>query len=361
MARRRSAQSVTRVGDAARPSGLWERRSSRSILLGLSGLLGVIVYGLLGYVALGWSPFDALYMVVITVSGVGFGEVRPMHSTHERLHTMLVITLGVVAFAYTVGGLVALLTEGEIYRALGHQRMRRNIDDLGRHTIVAGFGRIGSLVAEELESNAREFVVIERSAERVSEIERKGYLFVQGNATDEAVLAAAGLARAKVLVSVMPNDADNVFVTLTARRLSPGIEIIARAEQHGTLKTLHQAGASHVVMPAAIGAHRIAALLTNPSAVEFAELVTRRTKLSLEMDEIPIPEGSVLIGHSIRGADIRRKTNTLVVAVKRHDGRVEYPAQLDIPIGAGDVVVLLGRPADLDEFRRQFLPASERV
>jgi voltage-gated potassium channel len=310
----------------------------------------------LGYVALGWHPFDALYMVIITVSGVGFGEVRPMETTHERLHTMLVITLGVVAFVYTVGGLVALLTEGEIYRALGHQRMQRHLEELDHHTIVVGFGRIGSLVSEELASNGREFVVIERSSERVAKIERRGYLHVQGNATDEVILEAAGLARAKVLVAVMPNDADNVFVTLTAKQLSPGIEIISRAEQHSTLKTLRQAGASHVVMPAAIGAHRIASLLTNPSAVEFAELVTPQTRLSLEMDEIPIPEGSPLVGLSITEANILRKTNAIVVAVKRHDGHVEYPANLDTPIAAGDVVVLLGRQPNLQRFRQHYLP-----
>jgi voltage-gated potassium channel len=357
MARLRSFRVLPRNGDATRPESLWERRSSRSILLGLSGLLGVIAYGVIGYVMLGWRPFDAFYMVIITISGVGFGEVRSMVSTTERIHTMLVIGMGVVAFACTVGGFVALLTEGEVYRALGHQRMRRQIEGLTGHTIIAGFGRIGALVSEELTSNDREFVVIERAADRIAEIERRGYLFVQGNATDESILAAAGVTRAKVLVCVLPNDADNVFVTLMAKQLLPAIEIISRAEQHGTLKTLRQAGASHVVMPAAIGAHRIASLLTNPSAVEFAEVITHQTRLSLEMDEIPIPLGSSLVGQSIAEAGVRVKTNAIVVAMKRLDGTLEYPANVDTPVQAGDIVVLLGRRSNLEIFRKHYLPA----
>jgi voltage-gated potassium channel len=274
-----------------------------------------------------------------------------MGSPAERVHTIFVIATGGIAVGYTVASLVALLTEGEIRRALGHQRMRRQIEGLSGHTIVAGFGRIGSLVAEELAAGGRTFVLIERSGDRIPDIERRGFLFVQGDATDEAVLLAAGIDRARVLVSVMPADANNVFVTLTAKQLAPHIEVIARAEQESAHKTLRQAGARHVVMPAAIGAHRIASLLTNPSAVEFAELVTNQSRLALEMDEVPMAANSALVGHSIAEADVRRRTNALVVAIKRHDGRVEFPASHEAPIEVGDVVVLLGRRANLDQFR----------
>jgi voltage-gated potassium channel len=345
---------ITTLAVPLKASMVWSRPSVRRIAIGLGVVASVIVYGVVGYVALGWSPFDAFYMVVITISGVGFGEVRPMVSTAERVHTILVIGMGLVAVAFTVAGLVALLTEGEIQRVLGHQRMRKQIDELSGHVIIAGFGRIGSLVAEELVANGRPFVVIERAADRIGEIERRGYFYVQGDATDEDVLIAAGLDRAKVLVSVMPGDADNVFVTLTAKQNSSSVEIIARAEQPGTQKTLRQAGASHVIMPAAIGAHRIASLLTNPSLVEFAELVTNQTRLSLEMDEVPIPEGSTLVGRTIAEADVRKKTNALIVAVKRRDGRLDYPVSQESVIEAGDVIVLLGRRSNLDLFRSHY-------
>ncbi len=330
---------------------LWERAAFRRLVFALGMIAAVLIFGTAGYVSLGWLPFDAFYMVVITISSVGFGEVRPMGSTAERIHTILVIATGVVAVAYTVASLVAMLTEGEIRRVLGHQRMRRQIEELSGHIVIAGFGRIGSLVAEDLTTNARAFVVIERSGERVPDIERRGLLYVVGDARDEAVLLAAGLDRARVLVSVMPGDADNVFVTLTAKQIAPAVQIIARAEQPSTHKTLRQAGASHIVMPAAIGAHRIASLLTNPSAVEFAELVTTHSRLALEMDEVPIASGSSLVGHSIAESDIRRRTNALVVAVKRRDGHVDFPASHEAPLESGDVVVLLGRRGSLDQFR----------
>ena len=331
-----------------------DRKSTRRLVFGLGGLVGVIAYGTIGYVLLGWSPFDAFYMVVITISAVGFGEVRHMASTPERIHTIIVIALGLVTVSYTIAGLVALLAEGDFQRLLGHQRMRRQIDEMRHHTIIAGFGRIGSMIAEELETNEHKFVVIERSGDRIPEIERRGYLYVQGDATDEAILLAAGLDRAKVMVSVMPGDADNVFVTLMAKQIAPTVEIISRAEQSSTQKTLRQAGASHVVMPAAIGAHRIVSLLTNPKAVEFAELVTNQSRLALELEEIPILAGSPLVGRTIAESDIRKRTNAIVIAVKRKDGILEYPPSHEVPIDVGDVVVLLGRRSNLDLFRESY-------
>lgn len=140
----------------------WQRNSVRRMLTGFSAVASVVVLGVLGYISLGWAPFDALFMVVITISGVGFGEVRPMGSSAERIHTMLIIGLGMLAVAYTLAGFVQFLTEGEIQRLLGRQRMRRQIETLRGHTIVAGFGRVGTLVCEELTAAELPFVVIER-------------------------------------------------------------------------------------------------------------------------------------------------------------------------------------------------------
>jgi voltage-gated potassium channel len=332
----------------------WQRSSVRRILLGFSAVFTVIGLGVLGYVALGWTPFDALFMVVITISGVGFGEVRPMGSSAERIHTMLIIALGMVAVAYTIAGFVQFLTEGEIRRLLGHQRMRRQIELLSGHTVVAGYGRVGSLVCEELTAAELPFVIIERAPDRLAEIERLALLHVAGDATEETILRAAGLLNAKVLVTAMPTDAETVFITLTARQMCPQVMIVARAEQPSTLKKLRQAGANHVVLPAAIGAHRIVSLLTNPTAVEFAELVTQRSHLAIEMDDVPIRAGSPLESKTLRDADIGRRTGVIVIAVKRADGRVEFPPTGDEPFSPGDSIVVLGRRSNLDQFRVQF-------
>jgi voltage-gated potassium channel len=334
--------------------GFWQRRSVRRIIQGVLAEFIVVVFGVCGYVALGWSAFDAFYMVVITISGVGYGEVRTIRTPAERIHTILVISFGMVVVGYTLGRFIQFLTEGEIENLVGHRRMRRQIETLRGHTVVAGFGRVGALVCEGLAAADLPFVVIELSPERAPEIEGLGYLYVAGDATEEKILLDAGLDRAKVLVSVMPSDAANVFITLTARQMAPGVMIVSRAEQPSTLKKLRQAGADHVILPAMIGAHRIVSLLTNPTAVEFAELVTQRSSLAIEMDDVPIRDGSTLRGRTLRDADIGRLTGTIVIAVKRADGRVEFPPSGDEPLMDGDSIVVLGRRSNLDQFRKVF-------
>jgi voltage-gated potassium channel len=327
------------------------------MLLGFAAILFVMLYGIVGYQAMGWSFFDALFQVVITISGVGFGEVRPLTSMVARIHTMTIIGMGITSVAYTLGAFVQFLTESELLGYFGHQRMMRQIEALTQHTIVAGFGRVGALVCEELAAADQPFVVVDRSPALAGEIEARGFLCVTGDATEEKVLKDAGIGRARVLVSAMPDDAENVFITLTGRQLCPGLLIIARAEQPSTVRKLKHAGADHVVMPAAIGAHRIVSLVTNPAAVQFTELVTQRTSLAIEMDELPIQAASALDGHSLRDADIKRRTGVIVVAIKRVDGRLEFPPSGDEILAPGDVIVLLGNRAHLDAFRRQFLKA----
>jgi voltage-gated potassium channel len=256
-----------------------------------------------------------------------------------------------------VAGFLQFVTEGEIQRVLGHQRVRRQIETMAGHIIVAGFGRMGSLVCEELAAAGEAFVLIEQSPDRVAEIERRGYLYISGDATEEKVLQEAGLERARALVTVVPSDADSVFITLTARELAPRVRIIARAEMPTSQKKLHQAGANHVVLPAAIGAHRIASLVTNPTAVEFVELVTQRSSLAIEMDEFPVGPSSPLLGRTLRDADIGRRTGVIVIALKRADGRVEFPPSGDEPFASGDSIVVVGRRSNLDRFRLQF-PAT---
>lgn len=332
----------------------WRRRSIRRMLQGIIGVQLVMIFGVLGYVANGWSLFDAVYMVVITMATVGYGEVHPVITTPMRVHTMLVIGLGSIAVAYMLAGFVQFLAEGEIQTLLGHQRMRRQIDQLSGHTIVAGFGRVGMLVADDLLAAGCPLVVIEPADERVAEIERHGILYIQGDATEEQVLEDAGLRRAKTLVTALPSDAESVFITLTARELAPEVTIVARAEQPSTLKKLRQAGADHVVLPSAIGARRIVSLLTNPTAVEFAELVTRRDQLAIEMDELPIREGSFLHDKTLRDADIGRRTGVIVIAVKHVDGRLEFPPAGNEPFAPGDVIVVLGRREHLEAFRNHY-------
>jgi voltage-gated potassium channel len=341
-------------GPSAEALSFWGRSSVRRILQGVAAEVVVVIWGVCGYLLMGWSLADAAYMVAISISGVGYGEVRPVLSPIARLHTVTVIALGMVVVGYTLARFIQFLTEGEIQDLVGHRRMRRQIETLSGHTVVAGFGRVGSLVCDELAEGEIPFVVVELQEAKVPEIEARGFLYVQGDATEEKVLREAGLERAKVLVTVMPNDAANVFITLTARQMAPSVMIVARAELPSTQKKLRQAGADHVILPAVIGAHRIVSLLTNPTAVEFAELVTKRSSLAIEMDDVPIRDGSPLRGQSLRNADIGRRTGVIVIAVKRADGRVEFPPSGDEPLDLGDSIVVLGRRSNLDQFRKLF-------
>jgi voltage-gated potassium channel len=330
------------------------RRATRHILFGFAALAAVVALGVAGYIALGWSPLDALYMVVITVSTVGFTEVKSPMTPADRAVTMAVIAFGTLAVTYTLTGILQLVTEGEIQRLLGHQRVKRRIETLRDHTIVVGLGRMGTLVASELAASEAPFLVIDASGERVPEVERRGWLYLVGDATEEKTLQDAGLERAKALVTAIPSDSANVFITLTARQMAPGLQIVARAEQPSTYKKLKLAGADHVVLPAAIGAHRIVSILTNPSAVEFAELVTHRSSLAIEMDEVAVLAGGPFAGRTLRDADVGRRTGVIVIAVKRADGRLEFPPSGDEPFAAGDAIVLLGRRANLDQFRQEY-------
>ena len=327
----------------------------RRIAIGFALLGFVLVYGTAGYMLMGWTLMDSFYQVFITISAVGLTEVHPLVATSLRMHTMLIIAMGLFSVAFTLGGFISLLTEGEFQKYLGHQRMMRQIETQEKHTIVAGYGRVGALVCEGLTSSALPFVVVEQDANRVPELEARGFLHLVGDATDEAVLEEAGIQRASVLVTALANDAANVFITLTSRELSPDLLIIARAEQPTTQKKLRQAGANHVIMPAVIGAHRIVSLLTNPTALEFVELVTQRSSLAIEMNDIPIHAESPLAGQTLRDADIGRRTGVMVIAIKRADGGVEFPPSGDKPFEPGDSIVLLGRRASLDQFREKFV------
>ena len=329
-------------------------RSVHPVRRGLISLSIVITYGIVGYLVAGWSFADAVYMVVITISSVGFGEIRPIDSTYLRVHTMLVIASGMVAVGYTLAGVLRFVAEDELSKLLGTQRLRRMIDHLSGHTIVAGLGRMGMRVCEELAAAGEPFVLIDSEADKLAIAGNRGWLHVAGDATEEDILNKAGLARAKNLVTAIPNDAANVFITLTARQMNAHVQIVARAERASTQKKLKQAGANHVVLPAAIGAHRIVSILTNPSALEFVELVTHRSSLAIEMDEIPVHDPGPLTGKTLRDLDVGRRTGAMVVAIKRVDGEVEFPPNGDRPLAAGDFIVLLGKNNNLAQFREAY-------
>ena len=310
-------------------------------MLSLLGLLGVFIIGTAGYVLLtDASVRDAAYMTVITVSTVGYSEVFPLNEA-GRVWTIVVIVfgIGVVSVAFT--SLLTLFVGGELQAVLGRHKVQAKIDQLEGHTILCGFGRMGALAAAKLKRNGAQVVVVESQKTLRPDIEAAGFLHVIGDATEEDTLKAAGLTRARALISALHGDADNVFVTLTARGLRPDLHIVARAEQPSTEVKLRRAGADRVICPQAIGATRLADILTRPHVVDFFDVAAEGVEL--EMHEYRVSPGSPLRDTALRDAGLREKADAMVIAVKRADGVSVFHPGPDQVIQEGDLLILIGR------------------
>jgi voltage-gated potassium channel len=295
----------------------------------------------------------AFWMTAITISSVGFSESTDS-SAALQLFTVGVIVFGMSAAAYTFGGFVQMVLEGELEVLLGHRRMTRGIENLKDHVIVCGFGRIGEVLSSDLTKSRREFVVIDSDTERFEAAKSQGCLCICGDATSDETLLQAGIERARTLVSSLPSDADNVFITLTARTLCSNLQIFSRAEHPTTEKKLLQAGATKVIMPAIIGAHQLERLISRPSTAYLIELVSQSDFIDVELDEITLPEQCKLIGVTVASTEAHRKHRLLVVAVKKDDGRMIFNPDADYEFKAADVAIVMGRAEDIQRFRDAF-------
>lgn len=293
-------------------------------------------------------------MVVITIASVGYGE-RSAQSPEVQLLTIGVILFGFTAAAYTFGGLIQLLLAGELEQILGRQRMTKQIGKLDGHTIVVGLGRIGSILAAELHRHGRPFVVIEKDTDRCLQATERGYLYINGNANDDEILIGAGVDRAQSLISALPNDADNVFITLTARNLNRQLLIVARAEHPTSERKLRQAGADRVVMPSTIGAQQMSRIITRPNTADLMELFAEQGNLNVEMDELHFRPGCRLVGKSIRESEAHHRFGLLVLAVKRLGGGMSVNPQADFRWEAGDIVIVLGKAEEIARFKAEYL------
>ena len=280
--------------------------SLRKMLVGFAFFCLTCVTAVIGYVAAGWSLVDSLYMVVITIFGVGYGEVQPIDSPGMKVFTAMIIIAGCSSGIYVVGGFVQMIAEGELQRALGVRRMSRGIDQTKQHVIICGFGRVGRMLAKDLVELGEPFVCVDASPERIAEAEGHGYLVVTGNAGEEETLTRAGIDRARVLATVLPDDAENVFITLTARELSERIEIIARGESEATRRKLIRSGANHVVLPASIGASKIANMISCPVPDALLNEPKQRERLQadlqtlgLSLRELTVDSTSDVLGSSL--------------------------------------------------------------
>jgi voltage-gated potassium channel len=334
----------------------------RRVAAGAAFFVGTCGVGAVGYWLEGWSPNDAIYMVVITVFGVGYGEVRRVDTPELRALTSGIIVAGYGAAVYAVGGFIQFVAAGEITRALGARRMTREIRQLRNHTLLCGYGRMGRILAGRLVKTGGALVVVDKDRERIVEAESDGHLVVHGDASDENVLLAAGVSHASQLATVLPSDSANVFVTLTATGVNRHLIVIARAEDPASESKLRRSGAVHVIMPAAIGADRIAHRITRPSAEELLgdengshrEWGRELGQLGLRAEDLRLPRGSPLVGQPVRAIEIGGNHGFLIVGLRRASGLVQVNPDDEERLEEGDTVIALGHADDLPELRRRY-------
>lgn len=321
----------------------------RNLFAGLLFMAAVGLIATIAYVAEGWSLSDSLYMVVLTVYSVGYGEVQPVNTPELRAITAALIVAGCTGMIFLTGSLFQLIAASQIQQVLGSRRMQKDIDRLAGHVIVCGFGRIGQMLCHQLRGAHRGFVVIDHAEERISAARNIGYPFIHGDATDEDTLRQAGVGRARALATVLREDAANVFITLTARSLNRDLQIIARGELPSTENKLLQAGADRVVLPARIGAERVAELLLHrdaepifPQAAE--DSAPDLNTLGLELENVTVEAGAAAAERTIAEIERLGQGALLVVALERANGETLRQPGPEALVSAGDGLAVLRRP-----------------
>lgn len=316
----------------------------------------LLALGTAGYVIIeSWPVMDALYMTVITLTTVGYGEIREI-SNAGRLFTIILIVMGVGFYLYVVSYIIQFLVEGRIREVLGRRRLEHQISKLKNHFIVCGYGRIGRVLCRYLIQKYIDVVVIENNLDRTPVIDEDGVLYIIGDATEESTMIRAGIKRAKGLLTVLATDADNVFLVLTARQHNPDLFIVARATMNATKKTLTAAGADKVISPYDLGARRMAHAVLRPTVIHFLELAFADEETDIQLEEFTVGNKSNLAGVTLMDSNIRQDLNLIIIAIKKTDDRMIFNPTADYLLTQGDTVIAVGESRNLSRLERRLNP-----
>ncbi|PEN13452.1 potassium transporter TrkA [Longibacter salinarum] len=327
-------------------------QSRREILLASTTLLFVIAIGTAGYrVIEGWPWMDGLFMTFITLTTIGFAEVRPL-SDIGRFFTIFIALTGIGIVTFVAARSAQLLLASDRLRE--RQKMKK-IDQLTDHYIVCGYGRVGQRLTEDLEHAGRDYVVIDQSDEEIEQLQDEGRLYVQGNAEDEDTLNKAGIDRAFGVILALPDDSSNVFVTLTAREMNPNVFILARTVDHRNRSKLLHAGADKVIAPSEVGADRMAQVILRPNVDQFLERVLRAGALSLQIDEVEVLPGAPLAGQTLAESNFRQQYDAIVIGmIDQSEGNMmRFNPNPTSRIQEGDILIVLGDPEMIRTLRDQ--------
>jgi len=312
------------------------------ILLGLVLLIGTAGYAVIE----GWKILDAIYMTVITITTVGYGEVRAVSPT-GRVFTIALICMGMGIIAYTLGMVAQVMVELQVRSIFGRKKLGLKIKSIKNHYVLCGYGRIGRIIAQELKASRIPLLVIDSNPDSKQGLEQQDIPYIIDDATSEDVLIEAGIERAKGLISVILSDADNLFITMTARGLNPGLFILARAEEEKSHKKLLRAGANRVVLPYLIGGQKMAHTITKPAVADFLELTIHDKDIELELGELLVKDRSRLKGVTLADSGIRQEMNVIIVAIRKEDGEMAFNPSSETRIETGDTLIALGPDNDL--------------
>ncbi|MDC6361158.1 MULTISPECIES: potassium channel family protein [Flavobacteriaceae] len=324
------------------------------IVLALSLMVLVLLFGVVGYRLISdYTWIEALYMTIITVTTVGFSEVRPLDAD-AKIFTVILIVTSVFIFAFAISVVTEYILGRSSLELLKKKKVRKQIESLSKHVVVCGFGRNGMQAAEKLMAYNKPFVVIERDKEVIERYENE-ILFVEGDANEDDILLQAGIEKAQYLITAVPDDAANLFIVLSARQLNKQLFIISRASQVTSLKKLEFAGADKVIMPDKIGGDHMASLVVMPDLITFMDKLSVEGEHTTNLEEVEIEEFTNQMDcSSIRDLDLRRKTGCTIIGYIAPDGEYIINPEADVVLQPKSKVIVLGRPEQIRKLNQMF-------
>lgn len=324
-------------------------------------LFVILLCGTFGYKFLnpGMDWFESFYMTMITISTVGFEEVEGI-TPEGRVLTVFLILAGIGLVSYVFFSISQTVVEGKLREFFGRRKLDKRISKLDGHVILCGYGRVGEIVASQLEKYKTPFLVIEKERELERRLEENSYLYIIGDATEDDTLSRAGIKSAKALIAAADSDSTNIFITLTSRELNPGVMILSRAYDEEAEKRLLRAGADKVVYPDRLGGMRIALSLLRPALISFLDVLAYSYEEGeVEVEEITVGEGCSMVGRSLIEAQIRQNYDLIVLAIRPADGVMHFNPKGDTVINTGDKLIAIGTRNDLNAFARRMDARSE--
>ena len=322
-------------------------RLTRRFVLIVVAIVATLSIGTVGFTVVdGYSPFDAFYMTLTTMTTVGYGEIHPL-SHAGRVFNSFLIVFGVTTIFIAIGAMTQTIIELEFGDAIGKRRNKRMIDKLQDHYIICGFGRVGRGAAQELSHAGVPFVVVDINPDRVERAMHAGMLAVAADSTHDETLRLVGIERARGLVAALATDADNLFVLLSAKGINPGIYVATRAAEEGAEAKMRRAGADAVFAPYAMTGHRLAQSLLRPHVVQFLDFTTKDVGEDVAIEQVRVSGSSEMVSKTIKEMQLRKEVGVIVMAIRKESGEMVFNPPAETAVQGGDYLIVMGRPGNL--------------